>query len=116
MDKDNENVVDINKNVEYYDDYQPTEAELKAEMFEKITENMLSIYNRKNKDYGDAFSESFREFGPTSAVIRIGDKYRRFKNLILKQYDPEVEESIEDTLIDMANYAIMTVIELERSF
>ena len=43
-------------------------------------------------------------------VIRLEDKLSRLKTLI--KSENKVDESIEDTLMDLANYAIMTLIEL----
>lgn len=71
------------------------------------------IHRKKNADYGDSFHKSFEEFGLTMAAIRIGDKVNRFKTLI-KSDGAVKEESIRDTLLDLANYAIMTVMELDR--
>ena len=47
------------------------------------------------------------------ARIRLGDKYLRFKTLSKGNTAMVKDESIKDTLLDMANYAIMTVLELE---
>jgi len=87
----------------------------KAEKHKEICERLNQIYQAKNKDYGNSFSEMYKKLGIISAVTRIGDKYHRLENLCNK---PESErqikdESIKDTLMDLANYAIMTVIELE---
>lgn len=79
--------------------------------FEAITAAMLDTYIRKNHDYGDSFGEGFKEFGLMSSVIRLGDKYRRLKSLC--KADAQVQdESIKDTLLDLANYAVMTLVEL----
>lgn len=80
--------------------------------FQAITATMLDTYIRKNHDYGDSFGEGFKEFGLTSAVIRLGDKYRRLKSLC-KDSAKVNDESINDTLLDMANYAVMTLVEME---
>ena len=46
--------------------------------------------------------------------IRLGDKFNRFKTLSRKLESQKVrDESIRDTLLDLANYAIMTVLEME---
>lgn len=72
------------------------------------------LYQKKNKDYGDSFHKSFVEEGMAMARIRLGDKYNRFCALTKSQEGPEVkDESIKDTLIDLANYAIMTLLELD---
>ncbi len=80
--------------------------------FQAITATMLDTYIRKNHDYGDSFGEGFKEFGLMSAVIRLGDKYRRLKSLC-KDSAKVKDESVKDTLLDMANYAVMTLVEME---
>ncbi len=64
---------------------------------------MLETYKAKNKDYGDSFSKSYKEFGLTAPVVRISDKVERLKSLT--KADAMVkDESIRDTFIDCANY------------
>lgn len=77
----------------------------------KICKELNDTYERKNTDYGDSFSKQFEEYGITSSVIRIEDKFLRLKQLS-KNEALVKDETIEDTLLDMANYAIMTVMEL----
>ena len=85
----------------------------KADKLKELTDEIIDIYNAKNKDYGDSFSDSFKEFGITSAVVRMNDKMNRIKSLA-KSNDRQVkDESLRDTLVDLANYALMTVLELE---
>lgn len=93
-------------------DTKTQESEVASE-FREIIEEMIALYISKNKDYGNAFSQSYNEFGAVMAVIRINDKLNRFKTLI--KQDSEVKtESLEDTLMDLANYAVMTIIEMKR--
>lgn len=80
----------------------------KIQEFKNITQEILETYLRKNVDYDDAFTKSLEEDGLLVAKIRLGDKYKRFSALI-KQENLVKDESIEDTLLDMASYAIMTV-------
>lgn len=85
----------------------------KADKLKELTDEIIDIYKAKNKDYGDSFSDSFKEFGITSAVVRMNDKMNRIKSLA-KSDDRQVkDESLRDTLIDLANYALMTVLELD---
>lgn len=87
----------------------------KADKLKELTDEIIDIYKAKNKDYGDSFSDSFKEFGITSAVVRMNDKMNRIKSLA-KSDDRQVkDESLRDTLVDLANYALMTVLELEIS-
>lgn len=87
----------------------------KANKHKQICESLNDVYVRKNKDYGDSFGNMYRDLGIISAVTRIGDKYNRLKTLATKPAEERAvkDESIRDTLLDMANYCIMTVIELE---
>jgi len=83
----------------------------KTEAHMQICKELNELHKRKNQDYGDSFSKTFQEYGLTMTAIRIEDKLQRFKRLI--KADAQVkDESIEDTLMDAANYAIMTLIEL----
>lgn len=72
-----------------------------------------TVYTKKNADYGDAFGKSMREYGPVAAIVRMEDKFNRLKNLMLGDHKQEVsDESVTDTLCDLANYCLMTVVEL----
>lgn len=80
-----------------------------------VCKELTELYARKNHDYGDSFHITFQKWGPTMSAIRLEDKLQRFEKLI--RSDSEVKnESIRDTLIDLANYAIMTVMELDRLY
>nr|DAS69390.1 MAG TPA: Nucleotide modification associated domain 1 [Caudoviricetes sp.] len=81
--------------------------------FREITDYMYQIYEKKNADYGDSFSKTFDEFGLTASAIRINDKTERFKKLI-KQNAQVQDESIKDTLLDLANYAVLTLMEMSK--
>ncbi|APQ72398.1 hypothetical protein RSJ9_3368 [Clostridium botulinum] len=83
----------------------------KIKKHEEIYEKLNEIYKTKNHDYGDSFGETYSKLGIISAVTRITDKVNRLQSLCTK--DALVDESIKDTLIDLANYSIMTLIELE---
>lgn len=85
----------------------------KVQNHKNICEELNKIYEAKNKDYGDSFGKSFSEYGPIMAAIRLEDKLNRFKNLIKSEAKVK-DERVEDTLLDLANYAIMTVMELKQ--
>ena len=80
----------------------------------KFVAEMLEIYKAKNKDYGDSFSESFEEFGLIAPVVRMNDKMNRIKSLSKKGDRQVKSESLRDSLMDLANYAMMTVVELDQ--
>lgn len=85
----------------------------KANKHADLCAQLHAIYKRKNADYDDAFSKSFAEYGMTMPCIRLEDKLNRLKALTVhKKRQQVLDESVEDTLLDLANYAIMTVVEL----
>ena len=81
--------------------------------FNTLLDQIKDTHERKNHDYGDSFTKSMDEFGMTAAAIRLTDKLSRFKALINSEAKVK-DESIEDTLLDMASYAIMTVEYLKK--
>lgn len=88
----------------------------KIEEHSAITRQLNETYRKKNADYGDSFGETFQKLGIISAITRISDKYNRLVSLCTKSPEEQQvkSESIEDTLLDMANYCIMTVMEINR--
>ena len=110
---------------------------IKVEKHHDICDELNQIYEQKNHDYGDSFHKSWIEEGMAMPRIRLGDKFNRFKTLTLNansQYSGKFnqyptlnpsadeyndaqrvkDESIRDTLLDLANYAIMTIMELDE--
>lgn len=75
---------------------------------ESILNEIKQLHNRKNADYGDSFDKTLDEFGLVASATRMSDKFNRFKSLI-KNPAQVSDEKIEDTLIDLASYAIMTI-------
>lgn len=82
------------------------------EKMKKVTDDMTDICVRKNKDYGNSFDKSLDEDGLLVAKIRLKDKLSRFSTLI--KNDAQVkDESIRDTLIDLANYSVLTIMWMD---
>ena len=87
----------------------------KVEMHKKICEELNDLYERKNADYGESFAELRKEY-PESICIRLTDKLNRLKKLTSADYKQNVkDESVEDTLKDIANYAIMELVERDHA-
>lgn len=85
------------------------------DMHKRITTKMSEIYIAKNADYGDSFHKSHEKHGSIAAIVRMDDKLQRISNLILSGKELQVkDETIEDTLLDLANYAVMLIVELRR--
>lgn len=85
------------------------------EKHKKICDNLNKTYIQKNKAYGNSFTDTFEKLGLISAVTRITDKYNRLVNLTVNPNVNTGDESIKDTLLDMANYCIMTYMELDKT-
>lgn len=104
--------------IEEYEEREGQEMSINQENDQSLRHNNIcgelhELYRKKNHDYGDSFHKGYEEFGLTMAAIRISDKVNRFKTLI-KSVRQCNDESIRDTLLDTANYCIMTVMELDR--
>lgn len=97
-------------------DTEPDELKLhidpKAARHYAICQKLNAVYKAKNHDYGDSFGDTFKKLGIISAVTRLSDKMNRLMSLAVTHDAQVKDEKIEDTLLDMANYAIMTLIEL----
>ena len=88
---------------------------MKADRHKELMDELHQTYVIKNQDYGDSFSQSHEEFGPIAGLVQIGHKYNRLKNILTgDKLELQVEdESLSDTLIDLANYAILLLMEIE---
>lgn len=85
--------------------------EEKIELHQELIDYLHDLYIRKNTDYGDSVHDTYTKYGLTSFLVRIEDKLNRARTLSFKRALVD-DEKIEDTLLDMANYAILAVIEL----
>lgn len=81
--------------------------------FRAICREIADLQARKNHDYGNAFARTFKRFGMTSAVIRLTDKLNRLETLCNTEQHV-TDESVRDTLRDLAAYAIMTIAEIDQ--
>jgi hypothetical protein len=92
--------------------------------FYELVELMESTHEKKNSDYATKAdplsnlrsSEQFFDIPPYIGVaIRLSDKWCRFCELIKKDFNNSVAgESVSDTLLDMANYALLEIILIEE--
>ena len=96
-------------NITTYLKAEPSETEKQIFRIQDILNNMLTTYIKKNHDYGNSFDLSLDEEGLTAARIRMGDKWNRFKQLSKGENALVKDESIRDTLLDLALYCVMTV-------
>lgn len=85
----------------------------KVDAHKALCDELNKLYSQKNHDYGDSFHQTFLEEGMAMSRIRLTDKLNRFKKLTRVDNQQVNDESIRDTLLDLANYALMTVLEME---
>ena len=84
---------------------EPVENEFMEE-YKKIVTETMELCVKKNKDYGSSVQDTFEKFGDISYLVRITDKYNRICSLLNGEGEIK-DESIDDTIRDMANYSFL---------
>ena len=77
---------------------------------EEIFSMCIRLARKKNSDYAsdsDAL-ENFRSFGRDGIIVRLGDKFTRLRNVYKR--GNVVDETLEDTLLDIINYSAIAII------
>lgn len=78
---------------------------------QRVQQEALELFKRKNKDYGDAFAEC----GPVGVVVRMGDKLARLRSVTAQRIALVDDETLRDTLLDLHNYSAMAIALLDES-
>ena len=81
---------------------------------ESLLRQIHDTYIKKNHDYGDSFSRSYKKYGIVAAMVRMEDKWNRLDNMASGAEQKVADETIRDTLLDLAGYCIMTTMELDK--
>lgn len=71
---------------------------------DKFVYERTLLYLQKNKDYGNSVDKTRLTLDNRADLVRIADKIHRVEQLALKQNEPKVAESIEDTILDLVVY------------
>ena len=87
----------------------------KVETFASIVKEMTELYAKKNHDYGNSFDEGCDKIGTGYPLGRLLDKMNRLIACMGKEDEMQINESIEDTLKDLACYSVMTLSYLRRN-
>ena len=83
-------------------------------IYQYILSNLEDTYKKKNSDYGNSVADTYEKFGDISFLTRITDKYNRILSLVDKGECGEVkDEALEDTILDLANYCLLWLVERE---
>lgn len=98
--------------------FRPGVEPVETESFEGTLGLILSEVNdtlrKKNKDYGSSYDKSVEKYGKSVTLIRLSDKFNRLENLILSNSLGEVEETEEETLLDLVGYGILELVRRRR--
>lgn len=78
-----------------------------------VCQELTETYKKKNADYGNSFANSLDKHGLIAGIIRMDDKMSRLISLNSKKEQQVMDESLRDTLMDLANYAIMSVMWMD---
>ena len=82
-------------------------------IYQYLLNNLEETYKAKNNDYGNSFADTYEKFGCVSFLVRITDEY----NKLLTLCDPNIPEQrvkkIDDTILDLANYCLLWLVERE---
>lgn len=85
--------------------------------FEDKAMELHDTYKRKNSDYGNSFENSLDIFGVIASVVRLQDKVSRYVSLTTGGNSQQVlDEKVDDTLLDLINYCVMTVMYFETKY
>lgn len=84
-----------------------------AQEHTRIIEEIHDMFVKKNADYGNSFDKSLDEWGLIVSAMRVQEKLDRVKTSLKKELKVK-DESVEDSFLDLANYAIMTVMWLRK--
>lgn len=90
-------------------------AQSYVDYFDDILKKMSEVHQRKNADYGNNFHKRYEKYGFLTALLRLTDKMERLENIYEKGEIQVKDESVEDTLLDLANYSVMTIVELRNN-
>lgn len=97
-----------------YGETEDLKTEQKYTKHKEICDKLNELYVAKNKEYGDSFGKAFDDIGPVSGVSQIYHKVQRLVSIYSKDERDIAYESVIDNLLDIANYSIMMLIELDE--
>lgn len=101
-------VEDVTRARKDMEDYLRKEGEKEKFSYSNILKRMDDTHTRKNSDYGDAAYKGYKKYGDYYFLVQLNNKLSRLESLTIENKTQQVkDESIDDTLLDMANYAVM---------
>ena len=94
-----------------------------SKMFQDIQFNQWELFCKKQKDYGpknisvgtNLETEEEVKLALTGLWFRMNDKMQRFQQIVINNQEPE-NESLTDTFMDLANYALIAQLVKEKDW
>jgi len=83
----------------------------RLEQLSAIQLEAYELFEKKNKDYGDAFAN----YGSIGVLVRLGDKISRCISITNSKIECVNDESLRDTLIDLHNYSAMAIMLMDKN-
>ena len=83
---------------------------VRVNQMRNIQKEGLALFEKKNRDYGDAFAR----YGTIGVLIRMGDKISRLQSITNNGIALVNDEKMRDTLIDLHNYSAMAIMTLDE--
>lgn len=77
--------------------------------YEETLSELANTFFLKNERYGNSFTDTMEDYGLVASIVRITDKFNRMTTLFQNRKLDCDDEPLKDTMLDMANYLIMTV-------
>jgi len=86
-----------------------------VDLHTELINQLHELYKAKNADYGNSVHDTYQKYGLTAFLVRMDDKMNRLRSLTQNNKVAQIkDEKIEDTLMDLANYALLAIIELRN--
>ena len=81
--------------------------------FKALTEEAFSLWQKKNRSYG---SHNISTFGLKGIVVRLWDKMQRVVRLGWNGVENPLEETLIDTFLDIAVYALIAILVIRNQW
>lgn len=85
-----------------------------VENFSNKAKECIELYAKKNHDYGNSFEKGCNDIGQAYALGRLYDKMNRLINVSRSESEVK-DESVEDTLKDLACYSLMYLAYIDKT-
>ena len=82
-----------------------------SKIYKENLVKLEELFNKKQEAFEDTFSSLFKKYGLIGTTIKISDKFSKLQKLLLINNS---NETIKKYLLDIANYCMLTLVELDK--